>query len=136
MQRSIEQLEGVKWREPDSDAPRSAIRCFELRKKPISTLDKRDLRMLINQGVGLNYVVPLAVKMLEDDRLVETEHYRGDLLVAVLRVGSKFFAEHPDIRSRIEKMLATLPAELEKLDHIDFDTATEALEDGVKRFRA
>jgi hypothetical protein len=133
--KSIAELEGVEWPPLTGRASPAVARCHELRKKPLSQLLVADLRVLIGQGVGLPFLMPPALDILERDPLVEAEHFKGDLLAVVLRASPQFFEETPEIRSRIEKVLASLPSALESLDHIDFDTSSEALDEAVDEFR-
>ena len=133
--KSIAELEGVEWPPLKGGAPPSALRCHALRKKPISQLEVADLRLLIGQDVGLPFSVPLALDILERDPLIEAEHYRGDLLAAVLRAAPQFYGERPEVRSRVEKLLVSLPLALEGLDHIDFDASSEALDEAIDQFR-
>lgn len=79
--------------------------------------------------------MPLALGILQADLLVKTEHFKGDLLVAVLGASQAFYREHAEIRSRVNKLLDGLTSELEKLDHIDFDTTSEALEEALSDFK-
>lgn len=102
---------------------------------PLSKLAAGDLRVLIGQGIGLPFTVPLALEVLGKDLLVETEHYKGDLLCAVLRADPHFYMECREIRSKVESLLVLLPSALECLGVIDFDTTSEALEEAVSMFR-
>jgi hypothetical protein len=61
-------------------------RCHALRTKPIDELAVEDLRLMIQQQIGLQYLVPIALQNLRENPLAEGDLYPGDLLVAVLRV--------------------------------------------------
>jgi hypothetical protein len=56
----------------------------------------------------------------------------GDHLLGVC---SEFFSKHPAFRSRLEKVIDSLPATLDQLDFINFDTSFEALEEAITEFR-
>jgi hypothetical protein len=133
--RSIAELERINWRGPDPDASLLARRCYELIRKPLSNLTVADWRVLIAQDIGLNFLMVRAIEVVEKDPLLETEHYRGDLLVSMLRVSPEFFSRHPAFRSRLEKVIDSLPAALDQLDFINFDTSSEALEEAIAEFR-
>ncbi len=60
-------------------------RCAALRKVPLANLSASDCRALLTQGVGTQYVVPMALDFVESDPLVEGDYYPGDLLTALLR---------------------------------------------------
>ena len=63
--KTLEELEGNSWGEPDF-ASHVVVRCHELRRVPLGDLTPEDLRLLIGQDVGLEYLIPLALDLLED----------------------------------------------------------------------
>jgi hypothetical protein len=77
---SIAELERIEWRGPGPDASPLAMRCYELINKPLSSLTVADWRVLIVQGIGLNFLMAPAIEVAEKDPLLKTEHFRGDLL--------------------------------------------------------
>lgn len=103
--RSIEELEGDFWGEPQAPRTRLIEEVHRLRRTPIRELTVEDLRLLIGQTVALDVVVPLAVQRLEDDPLTEGDLFRGDLLAAVLRVPTVFWTSHPDLSGRLRARL-------------------------------
>lgn len=81
--RSIEQLENDYWK--DVDFPSSLVeKCFNYRKIPVSDLSVEQLRLLISQQIGLHYIVPKAINVLQADVLSEGDYYPGDLLNSLL----------------------------------------------------
>ncbi|MFM5981241.1 MAG: contact-dependent growth inhibition system immunity protein [Sphaerospermopsis kisseleviana] len=104
-QKSLEQLEANYWGESPEDAPRLVKECYKLRKKPIHALDTEEIRILISQEIGLNYVMPLAIKSLEKDILVAGDFYPGDLLLALLRIDSKTWGNHELLRQELKKII-------------------------------
>ena len=89
--RTIEQLEATPWPDPSCDAPPYIHRCHALRRVPIEQLTAGDLRALITQDVGLKYLMPIAVRLLTSNPLLESEYYPGDLLCATMGVGADFW---------------------------------------------
>lgn len=88
--RSVDQLTGrtsPATSEPDSGVVQRACKPGTVPLKPLS---QGDLRFLIVQRAGLDLVVPLALEMLRQEPLVDSEYYEGDLLWAVLDL-------HPDM---------------------------------------
>ncbi len=79
---SLEQLEQDVWPEPDFNS-RLVTACHTLRKKRLCDFSVEDLRIMIGQGVGLEYLLPKAIDILENNPLSEGDFYEGDLLVAV-----------------------------------------------------
>lgn len=82
---TLESLEGDHWGEPPAEAGYLVRTVYALRAKPVESLGVEDLRILVGQEVGLDHVMPLALRMLEVDPLAEGDFYPGDLLVSVLR---------------------------------------------------
>jgi hypothetical protein len=101
----------------------------------LSELSVSDLRVLIGQDIGLDFLMPLALDVVEREPLIKAEHYRGDLLAVVLRAAPQFYQKNPKMKARVDTVLASLPSALEKLDFIEFDTSSEALEEASLLFR-
>ncbi|MEM9444937.1 MAG: Imm8 family immunity protein [Verrucomicrobiota bacterium] len=59
LSKSIEELEGDDWGPPDFDS-HVVSTCHELRKKPIKDFEIEELRFMILQNVGSEYLAPLA----------------------------------------------------------------------------
>jgi len=132
---SIAEIEGMHLSRPGAEASHFHRRCHEAATKPLSDLTASDLRVLISQDIGLRYVLPIALEIVETAPLLESDHFKGDLLAAILRASKEFYREHPELRARVAKLLETLPAALDTLDYIDFDTTCEALEEASSNFR-
>lgn len=71
-----------------------------LRELPIRDYRIEDLRLMIGQGIGLPYLVPIALEVLEADPFAEGDYYPGDLLKMVTSVPMAFWSEHPSYRRR------------------------------------
>ena len=41
--------------------------CHELRRKPIGTFSVEDLRIMIGQQIGVPWLLPIAVEVLEEE---------------------------------------------------------------------
>ncbi len=81
--KSIEQLENDYW--ADFDFPTALVeRCHKYRKIPIKNLTIEQIRTLISQNIGLEFLLPKALDVLKLNILAEGEYYPGDLLSAVL----------------------------------------------------
>ena len=48
---------------------------------------------MIRQSIGLKFLIPFAIDVLEKNPFVSGDHYFGDLLCAVLSVEKKFWME-------------------------------------------
>ncbi|MGH7613005.1 MAG: contact-dependent growth inhibition system immunity protein [Gemmatimonadales bacterium] len=67
---------------------------------PIRDYRIEDLRLMIGQGIGLRYLVPIALEVLEADPFAEGDYYPGDLLKMVSSVRREFWRDHPSYRRR------------------------------------
>ena len=102
--KSIEQLENDFWK--DIDYPTGLIEsCHKYRKIPISELTIEQLRLLIGQKIGLKYILPEAVTILDKDVLAEGDHYPGDLLNAMLTLNNEDWRQCPTLRESFHKLV-------------------------------
>ncbi len=60
------------------------VECNELRKKPIKDFTIENLRQMIEQDIGLEFLIPVAIDELEINILAAGDCYPGDLLYNVL----------------------------------------------------
>ncbi len=100
MQYTLEQLEG-ELSNPCHLQSGLIERCVQARKKKIKDLSLEDIRTLLCQSVGLNYIVPLALSFLEDDPLCSGGLYKGDLLAALINIPDEFWRHNPDLNNRL-----------------------------------
>ncbi len=82
--KSLENLEKDYWGAIPEDESYLVTTCYKLRKKPLNQFEIEDFRILIGQDIGLKYLIPLALDILEKDILAEGHFYEGDLLKSVL----------------------------------------------------
>jgi len=66
LSKTIEDLEGDVWNSAGYPST-LAERCFKLRRVALNKLSSEDLRLLIEQRIGLPFIVPLALFLLEAD---------------------------------------------------------------------
>ena len=85
LSKSIEELENDIWNKPESFQTKMIENCHKLRKKQISNLTNEELRLSINQQVGIQYTIPIAVQKLIQNKFIECDFYPGDLLQATFR---------------------------------------------------
>jgi len=90
---TLEQLEQDGWGEPKEDS--YLVRTLHaLRRKPIREFTVEDLRITLGQGVGAEFLTPLALNRLEADPFVSGDFYPGDLLVSVMDLPQAYWAGH------------------------------------------
>jgi len=106
--RTLDDLDPPAWEEPPHPSHLVAT-CHRLRSKPIGALSNGDLRILIGQKIGLLWLVPLALEVLQVEPLAEGDLYPGDLLVSVLRVPSDFWLRECHWRDRLRVIVESMP---------------------------
>jgi hypothetical protein len=75
-----------------------------LRRVPLRQFSVEDLRIMIGQNIGLQYLIPLALEHLRRDPLVQGDFYPGDLLKMVLSADEKFWQDHHEWRKEVEEI--------------------------------
>ena len=126
-QQSLEQIEASYWGEPPEDAPRLVKVCYKLRKKPINSLDTEEIRLLISQEIGLNYLIDLAIKNLEKDILVAGDFYPGDLLLTVLRIDSKAWLSQKALQKKLHKLIK------KQINNLESSSINQEIKDDLKK---
>lgn len=99
--KSLSQLEGWKWKgEIPTKNSHSNIeyRFYKLHNIPISKLELSDVRFLIGQNSGLEFLVPLAISKLKEDIFIEVEYFPGDLFSSLLEINNEpnYWKSHSD----------------------------------------
>lgn len=111
---------------PANDATALDSQVRALYKKAVKELTVEDLRLMIGQGVGLEYLIPLATDLLSENPFVEGDYYPGDLLSAVMNVKDDFWVSHQNLYWIISEIVAGLPPVMREL--IDLIARFEAIE--------
>ncbi|HAD12640.1 MAG TPA: hypothetical protein DCF33_09395 [Saprospirales bacterium] len=94
LQQSLETLENHISPAPE-DSSYLVQTCHSLRKKPLADFEVEDLRIMIGQNIGLKWLMPLAIQVLQQNILAEGHFYRGDLLQAVLTSEKSYWQGEP-----------------------------------------
>ena len=95
LNKSLEELDGEDWGEPAYDS--YVVRtCHALRRKPIGDLTTEELRLAINQNIGLQWLLPLSIERLLRDQFISGDFFEGDLLKAILTVPGTVWERHRD----------------------------------------
>jgi hypothetical protein len=105
---TLEQLDGERW--PDPQDPTMLVRdVHRLRRIPLGELSDNDLRLLLGQRVGVDWLVPRALDRLQEAPLAG-DLYPGDLLGAVLHATRDYWPRHPDQLIRLWAVRESLEA--------------------------
>ena len=97
--KSIEELENDYWGETEFSSYVSET-CHSARKKPIAKLSHEEIRLMTGQKIGLKYLLPIAISILEKNPLIEVTFFKGDLLKQLLRLD---IAEWKDNKTDLDK---------------------------------
>ncbi len=104
--------------------------CLTLYEKPLKDFTVENLRVMIGQSIGLEFLIPLAVELLQENPFAEGDYYPGDLLSAVVKVEPSFWQTHQDFYWSVSEIIAGLPSLMRDLtDAINRFDALRPLEE-------
>ncbi|MFE5373280.1 contact-dependent growth inhibition system immunity protein [Streptomyces mirabilis] len=109
LNRTLDELDPPRWVPPAADATHLVRTVHELRRVPLGELSAADLRTLLSQQVALPYVLPLAVRLLLEEPLLDACFYEGDLLLAAVNAPASARALLPEPGARLRAVITTLP---------------------------
>ena len=116
LDKTLEQLENTSLPPIQTDSSTLVCTCYKLMKKEIGTFSIEDYRILIGQGIGMNHLIPLALRILEKNILAEGDFYEGDLLKSVLSCGKEFWETNSELKSQIISLFEANRLVLESSD--------------------
>jgi hypothetical protein len=111
--KSIEELEGNVWPEPDFNS-QLVTRCHALRIKALKALTTEDIRIMVGQYLELNYLIPEAINKLKENVLTAGDYYEGDLLEAVLKIKNDFWDINKELSNQINEIVNSI--NIKKID--------------------
>jgi len=123
-QKTLENLEKDFWSKPDYDS-HLVTRCYELRKLPLDNFTTEDLRIMIGQEIGLDYLIPLALEVLTIDLFAEGDYFEGDLLKTVLSIDTNFWDNNKEYWHTLNELTRDRWQEIKeaKFETINFDNS-------------
>jgi hypothetical protein len=89
-------------------------RCEELLQMPLNEYSIEDIRLMIGQQLGLQYLIPLAVEKLQEDLFSEGDFFPGDLLSNVLKVDPGFWIDNRGLQAEVNKLIENRKVEIEE----------------------
>ena len=98
--------------------------CKRLYDKPLKDFTTEDLRIMIGQKIGLEFLVPIALERLVENPFEQGDFYPGDLLMNLLRLPADYWHKHPDLRWELADTVQ------------DAASAIDTLSPEIKRFQA
>ena len=123
-QKTLENLEKRNIDKPTFDSY-LVRRCFELYKVPLEEFTTEDLRIMIGQQIGLDYLIPLAIETLKKDLFAEGDYYEGDLLKNVLEIDTTFWNSNRKHWQTLNELIVDRRDEIKKakFETINFDNS-------------
>ena len=106
--KSLKQLLGPLMKDTTDRSP-LANTCRALYEKPLKDFTVEDLRVMIGQEIGLEFLVPLAIEVLEENPFAAGDYYPGDLLSMVMKVEPGFWKTHQDLYWSVSEIVGGLP---------------------------
>ncbi len=92
--KSIEELEKDVWKNPSKFPTDLVEKCYRYRKISIAELTDEQIRLLISQQIGTEYIIEIALEKLNRNILTECNFYEGDLLITVSSLPTEFWNEN------------------------------------------
>ncbi|MGW7284565.1 contact-dependent growth inhibition system immunity protein [Streptomyces sp. NPDC054847] len=111
LDRTLDELDPPRWTAPAPDATHLVRKVHGLRRVPLGRLGPADLRTLVTQQVALAHVLPLVVRLLLEEPLLDAYFYEGDLLLAAVEVPASAWDLLPDLGARLRAVITALPEE-------------------------
>ena len=128
-QQSLETLENHYWGDTATAASNLVKRCIELSTVPLDNFTFGDLRIMIGQKFGLQYLIPLAIEKLENNIFVDAEFYEGDLLESVLKVDTSFWNDNENLWNKLNSLIKDKRQEMKEMEIVstNFDNSKFAV---------
>jgi hypothetical protein len=126
---TLEELERSDWGEPTYDS-HLVKECHRLRRVQLRLLTVENLRILIGQNIGLQFLVPLAIEKLEREPLAAGDFYPGDLLCSLLRVQPTYWQDDAEGHGK----LAAILERARELAVSEGKVVTRAIEEATSAF--
>ncbi len=79
------------------------------------SLCNAQVRLLVSQGFQLDKSMPLALALLSDNPLIETEYCPGDLMKAVLSVDASFWIANEALWSEAHSILNAMDRAIKEI---------------------
>jgi hypothetical protein len=114
--KSIEELEENVWPEQDFNSHLVA-QCHALRKKALKALTTEDIRLMVGQNIGLNYLIPEAINKLRENALTAGDYYEGDLLETVLNINNNFWNINSELSNQLNDIVNNI--NLNKIEQLE-----------------
>lgn len=104
--KSIQELENSDWGDPENGATPLISECLHLRRVPLKEFQANttDLITMIDQQIGIIYLIPMALEHLRIDPLADRDFYPGNLLCSVLKAPFNYWNTNANFRKEVEQI--------------------------------
>jgi len=132
--RTVEELENDYW--PNLPGYPSTLieQVYSIRKKKLADMGANDIRVMISQEVGLKFLIPCAIRLLEKNVLEEALYYPGDLLMSVLKVNKDYWENNLDEKAKLTQLITKSKISIEQSPEIYDDKIVQSLQAEIDRF--
>lgn len=107
LNQTLEILEKNVWTPSESGDSYLIRTCSMLRKKKLKDFTTEDLRIMIGQQIGLEYLMPIALEILLKGSKAKGDFFESDLLKSVLEVGKEFWDKNKDCSDKLKRIKTT-----------------------------
>jgi hypothetical protein len=136
LEKSISELEGWKWTSsiPTSESSFVERTFYKLMNKKLKNYTPEDLRFMIGQDTGLEYFIPMALRILANNLFVETSFYPGSLLENILKVNTEYWLRFPQQKTQLIELFLNGHENIDRLDLTD--EIIETINDAFTEFKS
>ena len=132
--KSIEELSGYYCFAPDFES-NVVLRSHALRRKPLADLEPEDVRMGLIQQVGVSYLVPIAIDMVEQDPYVDVKNFPGEVTVALLAIPFEYWRSNEENRIRMQRVYERVEETKDTQDEFFLEDTLPLIREAHARFR-
>ncbi len=107
LDKTLQQLLDIKWtaeNTPTDEDSNVVRRGYSVTLKQLKDFTYEDVRFCLSQEIGLIFVVPMAIDILNNDILAEGHMYPGDIVRNLLRVDAEFWNLHTDLALEVKRV--------------------------------
>ncbi len=132
--KSIEELSGYYWFAPEFES-NVVLKSHAMRRKPLAELTRDDIRMGVMQQIGVSYLVPVALEVVERDPYAESQAFPAEITVALLNVPTEFWIAHEDLRNRLQRVYERVEATKDDQHEAWIEIILPVVREAYARFR-
>ncbi len=123
LNKSLVELNAFAWKariptKEELEEDRLVREIYALSQKKLNSYSEYDVYLAISQEYGLDYVLPLAIELLENNLLIDCVFYEGDLLYAVLSINKEYWQTNKESYNQIRTIIMS-ESNREKFEEAD-----------------